>query len=376
MKYIGLDAGSVSVKAVVLDEKGNNLERHYLRHKGHPLNVALDMLKSIVTLQGTTSENRNYSLSLTGSAGRLLGTVLMIEPVNEVVAYSYATRILFPHVRTIIELGGEDSKLIILEEDSLSAKDFSMNSVCAAGTGSFLDQQAERLRLTIEDFSELSLKSKKPPRIAGRCSVFAKSDMIHLQQIATPVEDITAGLCFAVARNFKGSIARGRQLVPPVSFVGGVAANRGMIRAFKEVFGIDELLVPEEYAVMGALGAALKDRDSGKQHAFDLQQLKDFIHSVKPVEKGYVPLVSEGEDFFERHNGNSSGYQAPGPASLTPTRFSRVKAYLGVDVGSISTNLAVIDEDHNVLAKRYLMTAGRPIEAVKQGLEEIGREVG
>jgi len=107
---------------------------------------------------------------------------------------------------------GEDSKLIILGDDSYSIKDFYMNSVCAAGTGSFLDQQAERLRLSIEEFSELSLKSQRPPRIAGRCSVFAKSDMIHLQQIATPVEDIVAGLCFAVARNFKGSIARGREL--------------------------------------------------------------------------------------------------------------------------------------------------------------------
>src|SRR3990170_2094170 len=115
-----------------------------------------------------------------------------------------------------------------------------MNSVCAAGTGSFLDQQAERLRMTIEEFSEHATRSKNPPRIAGRCSVFAKSDMIHLQQIATPVEDIVAGLCFAVARNFRGSIARGRELSFPVSFQGGVAANRGMIRAFKEIFGVQE----------------------------------------------------------------------------------------------------------------------------------------
>ena len=172
----------------------------------------------------------------------MIGTVLGITPINEVVAYAYATRKLYPHIRTIIELGGEDSKLIILGEDSYSARDFYMNSVCAAGTGSFLDQQAERLRLSIEEFSELSLKSQRPPRIAGRCSVFAKSDMIHLQQIATPVEDIVAGLCFAVARNFKGSIARGRELAFPVSFQGGVAANSGMIRAFKEIFGIDGAL--------------------------------------------------------------------------------------------------------------------------------------
>src|SRR3990172_10987059 len=179
MKFIGLDAGSVSVKLVLLDNKGDRLQSYYRRHKGKPLGVALEFLKKV------TAENLkpgNFSLSVTGSAGRLIGSILGIEPVNEVVAHAYATRRLYPHIRTIIELGGEDSKLILVGEDTNSAKDFSMNSVCAAGTGSFLDQQAERLRLTIEEFSDLALKSKKPSRIAGRCSVFAKSDMIHLQQ--------------------------------------------------------------------------------------------------------------------------------------------------------------------------------------------------
>ncbi|MDP3259384.1 MAG: acyl-CoA dehydratase activase, partial [Thermodesulfovibrionales bacterium] len=228
MRFIGLDAGSVSVKYVVLDEKGNKLSSSYVRHKGHPLKVALELLKSAVGKELTANSyelNAVSSLSITGSAGRLVASVLGVEPVNELVAQAQATRKLSPHVRTIIELGGEDSKLIMLGENGV--KEFSMNSVCAAGTGSFLDQQAERLRLTIEEFSELSLKSKRPPRIAGRCSVFAKSDMIHLQQIATPMEDIVAGLCFAVARNFKGSVLRGRKIEKPISFQGGVAANKG-----------------------------------------------------------------------------------------------------------------------------------------------------
>ncbi len=320
MKHIGLDAGSVSVKLVVLDDRGAIQNSIYQRHKGQPLSVALEMLKTVTRGSTLVTGNRDSShltphflLSVTGSAGRLIGNILGITPVNEVVAYAYATRRLYPHIRTIIELGGEDSKLILLAEDSYSTRDFSMNSVCAAGTGSFLDQQAERLRLSIEEFSELSLKSKKPPRIAGRCSVFAKSDMIHLQQIATPVEDIVAGLCFAVARNFKGSIARGRDLALPVSFQGGVAANSGMIRAFKEIFGIEELFVPTEFALMGAIGAAMKDReeklgtaqeeteDRGQSHAFDLQKLEDYIHSSKPSEKGYRPLILKGDGFAERH---------------------------------------------------------------------------
>ncbi|MEW6109099.1 MAG: acyl-CoA dehydratase activase [Nitrospirota bacterium] len=407
MKFIGIDAGSVSVKIVVLDEKGSSLYSNYQRHRGQPLRVALELLKAvtcrelqvtsngllpppppltkggITEVRGSSLVTRHFSLSVTGSAGRLIGSILDIEPVNEVVAYAYATRRLYPNIRTVIELGGEDSKLIITGEDSKSAKDFSMNSVCAAGTGSFLDQQAERLRLSIEEFSEMSLRSKKPPRIAGRCSVFAKSDMIHLQQIATPVEDIVAGLCFAVARNFKGSIARGREILTPVSFQGGVAANMGMIRAFKEVFGLEELFVPEEYALMGAYGAVLKDMDSGKYQSFDLNKLEDFLNSSRTAEKGYQPLIRKDEDFFERHFDENSKFKIQNSklskkdaSRITHHASQPIRAYLGIDIGSISTNLAVIDEDCDVIAKRYLMTAGRPIEAVRQGLEEIGREIG
>ncbi len=285
---------------------------------------------------------------------------------------------LCPEIKTIIELGGEDSKLIILGKNGI--KDFSMNSVCAAGTGSFLDQQAERLRLSIEEFSELAVKAK-PSRIAGRCSVFAKSDMIHLQQIATPVEDIVAGLCFAVARNFKGAIVRGRTIEEPVSFHGGVAANKGMVRAFREVFGFSHLSVPDDFALMGALGAALKDRDEGVISKFDLGKLRSLLESTQFSQSGHSPLVSSGEDFFERHANDSPQFATHGsPLSNqelnTQDPQLKMKAFLGIDIGSISTNLAVTDEHGCLLAKRYLMTAGRPIEAVNRGLGEIGDEIG
>ena len=389
MRFIGLDAGSVSVKYVVLDENGNKFSSSYVRHKGHPLKVAIELLKSAVSSQllavskeltaNSYELNAVFSLSITGSAGRLIASVLGIEPVNELVAQAQATRKLSPHVRTIIELGGEDSKLIMLGENGV--KEFSMNSVCAAGTGSFLDQQAERLRLTIEEFSELSLKSKRPPRIAGRCSVFAKSDMIHLQQIATPMEDIVAGLCFAVARNFKGSVLRGRKIEKPISFQGGVAANKGMIRAFKEVFELDELFVPPDFNLIGALGAALKDMDDNRINLFDIKRLEDFIKSEKSLEAGYTPLILKDDDFLERHCNSCqlsavSHQQSEKNAECRTLNAERIPAYLGIDIGSISTNLAVIDENCNLLSKRYLMTAGQPIEAVKQGLKEIGEEVG
>lgn len=379
MRFIGLDAGSVSVKIVVFDEGGNRILSRYERHKGHPVRAAYELLMQVLGEQVHASK---YSLSITGSAGRLIASALGTTFTNEVVAQAYSTRKLHPTVKTIIELGGEDSKLIVLDDKGI--KDFSMNSVCAAGTGSFLDQQAERLRLSIEDFSELALKPKRPSRIAGRCSVFAKSDMIHLQQIATPVEDVVAGLCFAVARNFKGSIVRGRTIKEPVSFHGGVAANKGMVRAFREVFGFEQFRVPEDFAFMGALGASLKDRDEGTINTFEMEKLSSLIDAAHFSEYGQKPLVSEGDDFFERHlkdsdalcvTRNVSEGASHHPSRITP-HDSRITAFLGIDIGSISTNLAVIDEGGRLLAKRYLMTAGRPIEAVNQGLREIGDELG
>ncbi len=367
MYFIGLDVGSVSVKLVVLNKDKNKLDSSYMRHYGHPAITALKLLKEVI------SRYPDSSLSITGSAGKGIASILNIKPVNEIVSQSYSIKKLYPHIRTVIEIGGEDSKLIILDESGI--KDFSMNSVCAAGTGSFLEQQAERLKLTIEEFSEIAARSLSPAKIAGRCSVFAKSDMIHLQQIATPIEDIIAGLCFAVARNFKGTIAKGKDIKPPVAFQGGVAANKGMIRAFKEVFELDELFIPPDFALMGALGAALKDMDEGLVNTFNLEDLEQFLSSSQFSEKGYAPLIAEGDSFFERHLKGSNGH-FKNLKSLDANVSLPVKAYLGIDIGSISTNLAVIDEKGNLLAKRYLMTAGRPIEAVKQGLEEIYAELG
>ncbi len=387
MKFIGLDVGSVSVKLVVFDKKATMLDSFYERHKGHPLSVALELLKRVIESKShevkesfhhsVTSSPNHFSLSITGSAGRLIASILGLESINEIVAQACSTQRLFQHIKTIIEMGGEDSKLIVLDQSGHTLEDFSMNSVCAAGTGSFLDQQAERLRLTIEKFSDLALESKKPSRIAGRCSVFAKSDMIHLQQIATPVEDIVAGLCFAVARNFKGSISRGRKLLPPVSFHGGVAANKGMVRAFKEVFALDELFVPQEHAFMGAIGAVFKNLNEGTVQSFDLSRLEDFLLSERPIEAGHPPLHQP------THNGQVSEVESPESKGMSillssdsGLSTSKIKAYLGIDIGSISTNLAIIDEYGRLLSKRYLMTAGRPIEAVKQGLTEIGEEIG
>ncbi|HIE09404.1 MAG TPA: 2-hydroxyglutaryl-CoA dehydratase, partial [Armatimonadetes bacterium] len=191
----------------------------------------------------------------TGSGRQLAAVVAGADVVkNEITCHAVAASREVPGVRTVIEIGGQDSKLILLRDGIIT--DFAMNTVCAAGTGSFLDRQAQRLGIPIEEFGELALRARNPCRIAGRCTVFAESDMIHKQQLGHKVEDIVAGLCEAIARNYLNNLAKGKKLEPPIVFQGGVAANIGVKSAFEAILG-HEVIVPEHHKVMGAIGAAM-----------------------------------------------------------------------------------------------------------------------
>jgi len=367
--FLGIDIGSVSVNTVVLTDRKEIIEEHYHRLHGQPILTVRKVLDDIFS---RISPAKFADVSLVGTGGKLLAGLLNANFVNEIVAQCKAIEFLHPNVRTVIEMGGEDSKLILLDDDEGRKKsklrDFSMNTMCAAGTGSFLDQQANRLNLTIEEFGNLALTSENPPRIAGRCSVFAKSDMIHLQQIATPDHDIVAGLCFALARNFKSTIGKGLFFQPPVAFQGGVAANLGMRRAFAEILDIspEEFIIPEHFASMGAIGVCLVSIENPSRRKIwkGWQTLNEYLASPPESEEGEEPLLlSTQKGYFSE------------ALPATNQQKERIKAYLGLDVGSISTNLVVVDEKMNLLAKRYLMTAGRPIEAIKRGLREIGEEL-
>jgi predicted CoA-substrate-specific enzyme activase len=369
---IGIDVGSISANVVVMYEGEATVEEHYIRTRGRSVETVLSILED--TLSHVT-RGREYSLAFTGSAGKLIAELTGACFINDIIAQSYATSRMYPEVRSIIEIGGESTKLTIFDKGTAGGEaeieDFSMNSLCAAGTGSFLDQQASRLGLTIEEFGALALKSEHPPRIAGRCSVFAKSDMIHLQQIATPDYDIVAGLCYAVARSFKSNIARGKALRKPVAFQGGVAANPGVCRGLAEVLDLkpEELVIPKHYASMGAMGALLVAKKEGRaaKAAADLEPLKKYLRKRSVEEESALEPLGDAV-----------------PASnKAVTRCAKACGnpeenhfYLGIDVGSISTNLAVIDDDFNVIAREYLMTAGRPIEAVRLGLRRISEEIG
>jgi predicted CoA-substrate-specific enzyme activase len=367
--YLGLDIGSVSLNTVLLDDNYNVLEDYYDYVHGKPFNVLRERLTSV--LENHPSENI-AGIAVTGTGGKLATELIGGIFVNEIIAQATSSGRLYPDAQTVIEIGGEDSKLILLEKDPSNGHarlvDFEMNSICAAGTGSFLDQQARRIGVPIEkEFGEMSLKSVDPPRIAGRCSVFAKSDMIHHQQLATPLHDIVAGLCFALARNFRSNVARSKEIKKPVIFSGGVAANIGMIRAFREVLSLDEneLIIPEHHASMGAIGAVMYAHSNKLEmnHFKGMAKLEEYLSVDSTLFNSLPPLI-ESEAIYNK------------TVQFKKDPEKKQEVYLGIDVGSLSTNVVLIDPDHNVISRRYLPTAGKPLDAIQKGMTEIFDEVG
>jgi predicted CoA-substrate-specific enzyme activase len=249
--YMGIDVGSVSTNIVFLNEKAEVQARIYVRTHGNPLNSVKEALSKIKIPE----DAKIKGVGVTGSARYLIAAMVGADVVkNEITAHSVASLHFYPDVKTILEIGGQDSKIIILHDGVVT--DFAMNNVCAAGTGSFLDQQASRLGIKIEDFGDKALESKSDVRIAGRCTVFAESDMIHKQQLGYTTNDILNGLCEALVRNYFSTIGKGKEMHSPILFQGGVAANKGIVRAFSKHIG-KEVIIPKYYDVMGAIGAAL-----------------------------------------------------------------------------------------------------------------------
>jgi predicted CoA-substrate-specific enzyme activase len=367
--FLGFDIGSVSLNTVIIDENNNILEEYYDYIHGRPFNILKDRLTSVIEKY---SERSIQGIALTGTGGKLATELIGGVFVNEIIAQATSAGIMYPEARTVIEIGGEDSKLIILEKNPANGHsrlvDFEMNSICAAGTGSFLDQQARRIGVPIEnEFGTMALRSVDPPRIAGRCSVFAKSDMIHHQQIATPLHDIVAGLCFALARNFRSNVARSKEIKKPVVFSGGVAANAGMIRAFRDTLNLQdgELIIPEHHSSMGAIGAVFYARSNklDMNHLPGMSKLENYLSSAATEFVSLPPLKESAAEYRKT-------------VHFTKNGSNKIGVYLGLDIGSLSTNVVLIDQEHRVLARRYLPTAGKPLDAIRKGMTEIFDEIG
>lgn len=263
--YLGIDIGSISTKGVIIDEENRFLAECYLWTEGNPTQATKKVLHAL----REQFDEETYQIAAsgtTGSARKLVGSMIGAQVVkNEITAHAVGTTTLHPDVRTILEIGGQDSKIICVENGV--AVDYAMNTLCAAGTGAFLSSQAHRLGVEVEEFGDIALKAKKAAPIAARCTVFEESDLVHKLQVGCPKEEIIAGLCKAVAGNYLNNVAKGKKIVAPVVFQGGVSKNAGVVHMFQEELGMP-VLVDERGHLMGAFGIAVLAREEQEEGAF------------------------------------------------------------------------------------------------------------
>lgn len=280
--FLGIDVGSISTKGVVIDRENNLLCSKYIWTEGDPIGA----VKKLVRLLEEQFDRDSYEIvatGATGSARKLVGTVVGATIVkNEITAHAVGTTAYYPDVRTILEIGGQDSKIILLENGI--AVDYAMNTLCAAGTGAFLSSQAKRLGMEVEEIGEYALKSRHPTRIAARCTVFAESDLVHKIQMGHPREDIIAGVCNAVVANYLNNVGKGKKIQSPIVFQGGVSKNAGVVAAFEKALDSRVIVDPNGH-LMGALGAAILAKRSEKRQKFDFA-MEDMEFHTREVSCG------------------------------------------------------------------------------------------
>ncbi|MCX8159740.1 MAG: acyl-CoA dehydratase activase [Candidatus Saccharicenans sp.] len=358
---VGLDLGVQSVKLVVLSPKRQILWKESQAVKGNFFS-ALDTIlrKSLPSLSG-----QRLLVSATGAGRNSLSFPREIARVNEISALAAGVGLIFPGARSAFDIGAESARWLELGKASGEAifpevVDFALNERCAAGTGLFLEQQAYRLRLSVEDFSSLAARARKGAAIAGRCSVFAKSDMIHLQQKGTPAEEIAYGVCLALVRSVTSSLLKGKDISWPLVLAGNIIRNAGVVRAFQEVLkaNSEKLLYSELSPYLPAIGAAsLAIANQGENQ---LLAIEDLLSGIQPT-------IGTGSSTLQ-----PLGQLSPSPPSEPVATINFLaRGYLGIDIGSVSTNLVVIDEDGRVLSGVYLPTRGRPLEVLQEGLLEL-----
>lgn len=277
--YLGIDIGSISTKGVILDESYHIITSLYIWTEGNPVEAVKKLVSELK--KNLPSNYVVKGIGTTGSARKLIGLLLDANVIkNEITAHAIGTLHYYPDVKTILEIGGQDSKIILLNNGIIT--DYAMNTLCAAGTGSFLSSQAKRLGIDIEDFSNMALKSNNPVKIAARCTVFAESDLIHKIQSGYKIEDIVSGLCKSIVLNYLNNVGKGKRIEAPIVFQGGVSKNKGVIKYFKEVLKQD-IIVDQNSHLMGAIGIAILASKDSSNKVYDLN-IKDISFVTKSSE--------------------------------------------------------------------------------------------
>lgn len=375
--HVGIDVGSVSVNSAVISNHGELLfETPYKRHFGK---VEETVHEVVGVIRSRFSDDRLASYTMTGNHGQTLAEKVGCHYEFETICQVLGARLLRPDVRSIISMGGQDTALfqISLERDGWELEYFNTNGPCASGTGSFIDQQAQRLATALyerdvnisqdkidrvlEDFIRLGMKSEKPADVACRCTVFTKSDMIHLQNKGERLGDIIFGLHLGNARNYMSTIVSSRNLKEPILFVGGLSLNALQVRAFREYF--PALLVPDHNTSVGAMGAALHARELGLENRLHLYLLKA-KQGIETLSISTAPTLEINKTLFPEDNTISA-------RPLTETS----SVYLGIDIGSTTTKYVLMDESCHIVYKDYVHTQGKPIEITQDLLGKIQKKM-
>ncbi len=371
---IGFDIGSVSINAIICDSEGNFVdELPYHRHFGRTLELAGKILGQIEDKFGKENIER---VAFTGTHGKAVAEELGTYFEIETTAQTRGLFALMPEARTAISIGGHDSALLITNpsEDGFILEDFKLNEACAAGTGSFIDQQAERIFSDVEEFNSISdpqkrmesilmrfmeegRKSDCPASVACRCTVFTKSDMIHLQNKGIPIRHIISGLHDGVAKNYKSTLVNNRILQEPVAFIGGYASNLLARYSFEKILGL-KVSVPDHYTSVGAFGAILNAISRNQGKPVTAQQINELKTSEAFAATRTAPLSLDLQPFAEC-----------GQAQGLPAGTDIVDVYMGYDIGSTTTKLVLITPEGRVVYKRYIATEGQPVVAIKKALK-------
>ena len=360
--HVGLDVGSTTVKIIVMDKNKNTLYKNYQRHFSDTKNTVCKVLEDLLIKYPLNS----FTLALTGSGAMSAAKFLGVDFIQEVVSCKRAVEKYIPKTDVVIELGGEDAKIIYFDQ-SIEQR---MNGTCAGGTGAFLDQMASLLNTDTAGLNELAKNYKTIYPIASRCGVFAKTDIQPLINEGAAKEDIAASIFQAVVNQTISGLACGRPIRGHVAFLGGPLNYLSELRTrFIETLHLtdDEIIVPEEAHLLVAKGAAL---DSIGTEAITPDQLANKIEILKNshdnTSKPLEPLFKNEEDykeFKERHDRDT----------VTKKDLSTYEGncYLGIDAGSTTTKLVLIDDEGNLLYSLYGSNQGNPLKSVMNMLKEL-----
>ena len=348
MKKLGIDIGSSTIKMTLI--KDNKIEKSkIINHKGRLVESLLNLIKEL-------DNDNEFKFMITGSNSQgLLNKLKNVDNIEEIPAIIDGHKFLGIDAGSIIEIGSQGSRFITNIKEMTPR--FSVNDHCAGGTGSFFEDQMSRLGMEIEDYSKLVEKARSIPTLSGRCSVFAKTDIIHRQQEGFTKEDILKGLCYAMIKNYKATIVKGMPLQLPVAFYGGVTLNTGVIEAIEKVFKIkkEELLIPKEARFISSIGAAINAKETVIKN--ELITMLEGILNKSVIQKSLEPLKLV----------DGSNLRDPECTNIIPEEG----CYLGIDIGSTSTDLVLIDETGNVLDLQYLRTSGEPEKVLRRGMKII-----